>query len=493
MTGGEILGGRYRVEELIGRGGMASVWRGHDQVLDRAVAVKRLHSAADEESSAVDRFRREADTLARLNHPNLVRLFDRGEDERGPWLVMELVDGETLRSRIRRTGPMPPAEAASLCAQVAEGLSEAHSAGVVHRDIKAQNVLIGDEGIAKLADFGVARLLEATVAEGLTSTGSLVGSGDYIAPEAARGETVGPEADVYSLGVVLYECITGRVPYSADSWVGVAMKHVNDPLPDPREIAPGTPDDLIALLQRATAKAPGERYSDGAQLAAALSAWDSPAATMVIPAVTEPIPGPAVDPPRTMARRRSRLGPILVAVGAAALLVVGISLLSGGGLPGLGGAASAADLRPGTVTSYDPEGNDGVERDDLVPLASDGDPDTAWFTSTYANAELGNLKRGVGLLVSFGEPVRASRFRIESPLAGTQVELRGPRGADGTRELLAEGATGTSRVELSVDDHAPTTEYVVWVTALVEDPEVSGANRFRAAVAEFSLAGDDTP
>jgi serine/threonine-protein kinase len=469
---------------------MASVWRGHDQVLDRPVAVKRLHSGLGADNDSADRFRREADTLARLNHPNLVRLFDRGEDDRGPWLVMELVEGETLRDHLRRTGPMAPVAAASLCAQVAEGLSEAHAAGIVHRDIKARNVLLGEGGIVKLADFGVARLVEAGLGEGLTSTGSLVGSGDYIAPEAARGELVGPAADIYSLGIVLYECLTGRVPYAADSWVAVAMCHVNEPLPDPRDLSPAIPEDLVALLRRATAKDPAQRYADGGQMATALRVRDSPQETMVLPSLTSELsPGPAPTP----ARPRSRIGGALLLIGALSLAAGGVALITNGDLPGLDGSASAADLRPGTVSAYDPEGNDGIEGDDIVPLASDGDPATAWFTSTYASVNLGGLKSGVGLLVSFGEPVRASRLRIESPLPGARIELRGPRAADGTRPALAEGQTGSGPVEFRVSAHEPATEYVLWVTELVEDPEATGANRFRAAIAEFSLSGDLTP
>lgn len=176
---------RYRVERQIGRGGMATVWRAHDTVLDRPVALKRLRPSLLDDQEAVDRFRREAETVARLAHPGLVHLLDRGEDDEGPFLVMELVDGEDLKSRIRRDGALDPAEAVRICAQVARALDHAHHNGIVHRDIKSQNVLLAKDGTAKLTDFGIARLMEGHHDMGLTRTGMLVGSSDYLAPEQA--------------------------------------------------------------------------------------------------------------------------------------------------------------------------------------------------------------------------------------------------------------------------------------------------------------------
>ena len=224
-----LLGERYRLDELIGRGGMASVWRATDTVLGRDVAVKRLHAGllADEEHA--ERFRREALLVARLSHPNLVHLLDRGEDAQGPYLVMELVEGENLKTRVRREGALEPAEAARICAQVGRALAYAQAQGVVHRDIKAQNVLLTGDGAVKLADFGIARSIESDGQPGITRTDMLIGSADYLSPEQADGRPVDARTDVYSLGILLYECLTGELPFRGDGFVAVAMKHCSEP------------------------------------------------------------------------------------------------------------------------------------------------------------------------------------------------------------------------------------------------------------------------
>ena len=236
-----LLGGRYRLDHLIGRGGMAAVWSATDTVLDRPVAIKRLHAGLLADAEHAERFRREAVLVARLSHPNLVRLLDRGEDADGPYLVMELVDGENLRARIRREGSLDPDEAARICAEVGRALSYAHGQGVVHRDIKAQNVLLTAEGGVKLADFGIARLIETEGEPGLTKTDMLLGSADYLSPEQADGRPLDARTDIYSLGILLYECLTGVLPFRGEGFVAVAMKHCSEPMPDPRVLAPGGP------------------------------------------------------------------------------------------------------------------------------------------------------------------------------------------------------------------------------------------------------------
>ena len=264
-----LLGERYRLDELIGRGGMASVWRATDTVLGRDVAVKRLHAGllADEEHA--ERFRREALLVARLSHPNLVHLLDRGEDAQGPYLVMELVEGENLKTRVRREGALEPAEAARICAQVGRALAYAQAQGVVHRDIKAQNVLLTGDGAVKLADFGIARSIDSDGQPGITRTDMLIGSADYLSPEQADGRPVDARTDVYSLGIVLYECLTGELPFRGDGFVAVAMKHCSEPMPDPRRANPAVPDWLAAVTMQASAKDPAHRYPDATTMLAA--------------------------------------------------------------------------------------------------------------------------------------------------------------------------------------------------------------------------------
>ena len=230
-----LQGERYRLDELIGRGGMASVWRATDTVLGRPVAVKRLHPGLIADEEHAERFRREALLVARLSHPNLVRLLDRGEDADGPYLVMELVEGENLKSLIRREGALRARGGGAHLREVGRALAYAHAQGVVHRDIKAQNVLLTARRRRQArrlrhrpADGGRGR------EPGLTRTDMLVGSADYLSPEQADGRPVDARTDVYSLGIVLYECLTGALPFRGEGFVAVAMKHCSEPLPDPR-------------------------------------------------------------------------------------------------------------------------------------------------------------------------------------------------------------------------------------------------------------------
>ena len=224
-----VLSGRYRLASKLGSGGMSTVYLAQDEVLDRPVAVKLLHREISEEADQLERFRREARAAARLSHPNLVSVIDAGEDEGRPYIVFEYVEGETLKRRIQHEGGLPVDEAVAYAIEIGRGLIAAHGRKLVHRDVKPQNVLIDPDGRAKVTDFGIARSLEA---KGLTATGRVLGTTDYVSPEQAMGEDVDERSDVYSLGIVLYEMLTGDVPFHAETQVGVAMKHVNEPLPD---------------------------------------------------------------------------------------------------------------------------------------------------------------------------------------------------------------------------------------------------------------------
>src|SRR5918912_3003473 len=204
-----------------------------------------------------DRFRREARAVAQLNHPHVVTVIDAGEDEGAPFIVFEYVEGETLKDRIRRLGRLPVPEAVAYAIEVGRALSSAHAHKLVHRDVKPQNVLIDPDGRAKVTDFGIARSMEA---KGLTATGRVLGTTDYVSPEQALGHQVTEQSDIYSLGIVLYEMLTGETPFSADTQVAVAMKHVRDPLPDVQRRRPEVSAALASIVERATAKETRNRY-----------------------------------------------------------------------------------------------------------------------------------------------------------------------------------------------------------------------------------------
>ena len=335
---------RYRLDARIATGGMGEVWRGTDTTLGREVAVKLLKNEYADDASFRTRFQTEARHAASLHHPNIAAVYDFGEapaaDGSGvqrPYLVMELVDGQPLSALLRPDVSMDPAAVRELLAQAGDGLAAAHAAGIVHRDVKPANLLVTPDRQVKVTDFGIARAAEGV---GMTQTGEVMGTPQYLSPEQARGETATPASDVYSLGVVAFECLAGRRPFVGDTPVATALAHLREPVPD----LPGSvPADLAAVVRRCLAKLPQDRFADGAALAAALRdpatavAHAGPvvehdhtqvlpgAATGVLPPEPTPVPGPVAghhpDPPR--ARRRNALWPVLAvpAVVAIALIV----------------------------------------------------------------------------------------------------------------------------------------------------------------------------
>ena len=262
---GTLLNERFRLEEKIGSGGMSTVYRAWDPTLERWVAIKLMHRDISEEPDQLERFRREARAVARLSHPHVVTVIDFGEDEGTPYIVLEYVEGETLKERIRRMGRLPVAEAVAYGIEIGRALTCAHTAHLVHRDVKPQNVLIDMEGRAKVTDFGIARSLEVDV-PGLTADGRVLGTTDYVSPEQALGKEVTEQSDVYSLGIVLFEMLTGEVPFRAESQVAVAMQHVKEPLPDVQRVRPEASAALASVVDHATAKELGNRYATAADL-----------------------------------------------------------------------------------------------------------------------------------------------------------------------------------------------------------------------------------
>ncbi|HXB85235.1 protein kinase domain-containing protein [Mycobacterium sp.] len=266
---GALLDGRYRVAAKIATGGTSTVYRGLDTRLDRPVALKVMDSRYAGDQQFLTRFQLEARSVARLKDPGLVAVYDQGLDARHPFLVMELVEGGTLRELLSERGPMPPHAVAAVLRPVLGGLAAAHGAGLVHRDVKPENVLISDQGDVKIVDFGLVR---AVAAAGITSTSVILGTAAYLSPEQVRDGNASPRSDVYAAGIVAYELLTGQTPFSGDSALSIAYQRLDTDVPAPGTVISGVPEQFDRLVRRATARDPADRYADALDMGAELEA-----------------------------------------------------------------------------------------------------------------------------------------------------------------------------------------------------------------------------
>jgi eukaryotic-like serine/threonine-protein kinase len=317
-----LIAGRYRLDELLGRGGMSEVWCATDTELGRRVAIKLLAPEAD-----TARFEREAKAVASLASPNIMQLYDYGEEGDRPYMVLEYLSGGTLEDRLREhDGPLPDDETASIAAQVAAGLAHAHSRGVVHRDLKPANVLFDEEGRAKVADFGIARM---AAGEGtLTEAGTVLGTAAYISPEQASGEPASAPSDVYSFGVMLYRMLTGRLPFESNEPMALVLQHRDTPPPPLTDFRRDAPSVLAATAMAALAKDPADRPRDGAALLGALGVSSGTAAALATAPtlLASDLGATAVmERPPTPPRRQRRNAPLLLAA-LAVLLVAGLAV-----------------------------------------------------------------------------------------------------------------------------------------------------------------------
>lgn len=259
------LDDRYTILERIGGGGMADVYRAHDKLLDRSVAVKVLRSQFTDDEEFVSRFRREAQAAARLSHPNIVNIYDVGLDEQAYYIIMEYISGETLKDKIEREAPLPVETAVRIAIEIAEALEHAHQNNLVHCDIKPHNILVTRSGRIKVTDFGIARAVTSST---MTNSGTIIGSVHYFSPEQAKGAAVGAKSDIYSLGVVLYEMLTGQVPFTGESPISIALKHLQEEPKAPRELNPDIPPLIEAIVLKAMAKEPAARFNDIGEMTA---------------------------------------------------------------------------------------------------------------------------------------------------------------------------------------------------------------------------------
>jgi len=461
---GTQIGGRYRLDAVIGRGGMSTVYRAFDTVLERTVAIKVMHREIAADSDQLERFRREARSVARLNHPHIVTVIDAGEEPSPegdgdarhegsgsfvgtPYIVLEYVDGETLKAVIRREGPLAIPQAIAYAIEIARALGAAHERQIVHRDVKPQNILISQEGGAKITDFGIARSLSE---EGLTVAGRVLGTTDYVAPEQALGEPVSGQSDLYSLGVVLYEMLTGEVPFRGESPVAVAMRHVREEIPDAQLQRPELSAASAAVVDRAVAKDLDRRYPDAAAMVAdleevlAIETSRSGQATGEVTSVLRTLPGPTRRRVPWRVRHPGRWFASLALLAAGTALVV--VLLAGSTHRGTGGAAglqARAGLEPVQLSQtaahdYNPFGT-GPENRDQIQNVVDNDPNTTWSTEQYYD---GSLKKpggvGLGIYLDAAPRVLARAIAIQTPTPGFAVQIYV---ADSIEESLPYGSS----------------------------------------------------
>ena len=351
-----LVGGRYEIGERLGVGGMSEVFAATDQRLGRQVAVKFLRSEVDDPNARA-RIESEARSAAALSHPNIVNVFDAGDHEGRPYVVMELADSRSLADVIRDEGPLPPDRAADISRQVLSALAAAHAEGIVHRDVKPANILVSEGGAVKLADFGIAKSF-ADAAAGMTAVGLVMGTPTYLSPEQASGRAATPRSDLYAMGVVLYEALTGSPPFAGDTPMAVVTAHAQAPVPDIRAAAPGVPAWLAKVVERALAKDPADRFLNANEMARALS---GPRASDPTRAVEVGKTAPLAIPPSPTAPPPAR--PWAPAVMGAIAVVLFILLLffglRGGGdenLNSLGGTTTSAfpTASPTTTTREEP-------------------------------------------------------------------------------------------------------------------------------------------
>jgi serine/threonine-protein kinase len=491
---GTLLGGRYRLDAQIGRGGMSTVYRAFDSVLERAVAIKLMHREIASDSDQLERFRREARSVARLNHPHIVTVIDAGEEaaEDGgstPYIVLEFVEGETLKDLIRREGALDIPQAIAYAIEIARALGAAHERMIVHRDVKPQNVLIGEEGGAKITDFGIARTLTE---EGLTVPGRVLGTTDYVSPEQALGQPVTGQSDLYSLGVVLYEMLTGRVPFSGETPVAVAMSHVREQVPDVQLLRGEVSAATASVVDRAVAKDLDWRYPDADSMVAdleevlAIEASRSGQATGEATSVLRTLPG------RTRRRLPWRLRhparwaasiALLAAIIAIAIIAAAQQAHKGTGVPpGVhsGAGLQAVPLSQTAAHDYNPFGT-GPENHDRVQNVVDSDPNTIWSTAHYYE---GTLKKaggvGLGVYLDAAPQVTARAVEIQTTTPGFDVQVYGadsinlsyaygdttPLTARGWHGPLGSAENVRNRERIRLTGGGSYRYYLIWLTTL---------------------------
>ena len=546
MTEGQQVAGRYVLRRHVASGGMAAVWEAEDTVLGRSVAIKVLHPHLAGDPEFVSRFRAEAKAAARLSHQSIVAIYDTASEGGVEAIVMELIDGITLREYLDEYGTLSLDDAADLATQVAAALDAAHKARIVHRDIKPGNIILCADRRVKVTDFGIAKALEDGDA---TSHGTLLGTAKYLAPEQVEGLTVDERADIYSLGVVMYEGLTGHPPFAAENDSATALARLRtDPRPL-REIEPSVPVAVEGVVLKALARDRANRYRTAGAFGEALSHAVANPAPEVDPTATidlttsatvpEVAPVPSAEAAAPAPRRRSLAAPLFVSALIVASLALGVGLIlatSAGrdffdrlfnnqtDQPGNGDSASGpeaapppaagndtalnspepvdanTDARPpdgpapseasselemSLVSDFDPAPGDGIERSDRIGLLLDRDLATKWTSEGYDTRKFGNLKDGVGIILVLNERETLTELSATSPTQGWAASVHV---ADAAGATLADwGEPLDARVNIAGDTTFDLRgvrgqAVLLWITDLGDAPP-----RLRIEIAELAL------
>ena len=461
MVVGETIAERYELEIVVGQGGMSTVYKAHDSLLERNVALKVLHQQYNEDEDFVERFKHEARSVAQLQHPNIVTVIDRGEEDGRQYIVFEFIDGENLKELVVRKGRLDVRDALEIALETAHGLAFAHERGLIHRDVKPQNVLLNGDGRAKVTDFGIARSLD--VEHGVTQTGTILGTSNYIAPEQASGQPVDAHTDVYSLGIVLYEMLTGEVPFPGESFVAIAMKHIQEPSPNVLDVRGDVPLRVASIVDRALEKDPQHRFPTmdafAAEIEASLAELDrgeDGAVTMVVPAAQR----------LQRQKQRKPVSPLPLLIGllgalAIVAIVVGLLTLRGGGQNAPVGAA----ISIAGAGAYDPYG-DNTEHDSDAPKATDNNVSTYWATEKYNSGLEGVHKAGVGLVLDATSVVQLSRITVVTDTPGFTAEIRATNIQGTPGQKVSDSRVVGRTTRFAIDQPAPKRFYVVWITKL---------------------------
>jgi tRNA A-37 threonylcarbamoyl transferase component Bud32 len=494
---GTRIAGRYRLDRLLASGGMAQVWEATDETLRRRVAVKILHDHLADPAT-IARFRAEGVTAARLTHPGVVAIFDTCSHDGLDAIVMEYVDGPTLRDVLDEQGALPPRRVVPIAIDVADALHAAHRLGLVHRDVKPANILMCPDGTVKVTDFGIAKVRDDGSSD-LTLPGTFLGTAKYLAPEQVEGAPVDARTDVYSLGVVLYEMLSGTVPFSGDTDAAIALARLQRTPRPLREVAPDVPESLEAVVARATQRRPDDRYAGMAELGAALR--DADLRRRVVADATAVHEAPAPNPRFVESERRWLVPAVFVAVVALSLTLAAVLIGNSdagqeivrrakeavGAEPAATPATTAAPQDAPTIVqafSFDPEGTDG-EHDADLPKLVDGDPSTEWTTEGY-NVRTFGLKSGVGVYAALPTAGDLRDLTIQSRSNGWSASIyvadAPPTTLDGWGAPVAQRSGITPGVTV-VDLDGQHGQYVlVWITDLGDS-----APRAQTALGELTV------